>query len=278
MAVEITLDQVKEFAKNSDRKKNILETNPGDKTKVVKPKTQGDALIESLRLNPMTFGAAFAIDKANKERKEKGLEPITEDDLKKELQTKQYEYGFYTDIEADTLPVGLNEDIIIAISKKKEEPEWLTDWRLKAYSIWKKMEEPHWANIDYNPIDYQVQFNTQCFPLYYYEERDKQNPSIFDTAGEGEYIKRDGVSDFILKRARENYDDRVTKEDIFYYVYGILHSPDYRTTFANDLKKTLPRIPLVDSSDDFWAFSKAGRDLAELHLNLKPNLLCDVVN
>ena len=112
-----------------------------------------------------------------------------------------------------------------------------------------------------------MEAGSQCFPLHYYEERDRQSPTIFDASGDSEYIKRDGVSDFILKRARENYGDRVVKEDIFYYVYGILHSPDYRTTFANDLKKTLPRIPLVDSTDDFWAFSKAGRDLAELHLN-----------
>ena len=54
------------------------------------------------------------------------MSKYTEDDLKKELETKEYEYGFYTDIESDTLPVGLNEEIIIAISKKKEEPEWMT--------------------------------------------------------------------------------------------------------------------------------------------------------
>lgn len=59
----------------------------------------------------------------------------------------------------------------------------------------------------------------------------------------------------------------MTKEDIFYYVYGILHSPDYRTTFSNDLKKMLPRLPLVDRPKDFWAFSKAGRALADLHIN-----------
>lgn len=117
--------------------------------------------------------------------------------------------------------------------------------------------------IDLNSLE----AGSQCFPLHYYEERDKQSPTIFDAAIDSEYIKKDGVSDFILKQARENYGDRVTKEDIFYYVYGILHSPDYRTTFANDLKKRLPRIPLVDNTDDFWAFSKAGRDLAELHLN-----------
>ena len=108
---------------------------------------------------------------------------------------------------------------------------------------------------------------TQCFPLYYYEERAKQSPSLFDTNGESEYICRDGVSDFILGRARKIYGKKVSKEDIFYYVYGILHSPDYRTTFANDLKKMLPRIPLVEDVRDFWKFSKAGRGLAELHIN-----------
>ena len=57
------------------------------------------------------------------------------------------------------------------------------------------------------------------------------------------------------------------KEDIFYYVYGVLHSAEYRERFASDLKKMLPRLPLVDEPRDFWAFSKAGRALAALHLN-----------
>jgi predicted helicase len=106
----------------------------------------------------------------------------------------------------------------------------------------------------------------QCFPLYYYEEANKQNPSLFD-ADKTEYIRRDGVSDFIFTRAKTQYGKNVTKEDIFYYVYGFLHSPDYRTKFANDLKKMLPRLPLVDDARNFWAFSKAGRELADLHLN-----------
>lgn len=108
----------------------------------------------------------------------------------------------------------------------------------------------------------------QCFPLYYYEERSKQNPNLFEQQGKGEYTRRDGVSDFILKRAKEQYEAKnISKEDIFYYVYGFLHSPDYRTAFANDLKKMLPRLPLVEDVKDFWAFSKAGRQLAELHIN-----------
>jgi len=107
----------------------------------------------------------------------------------------------------------------------------------------------------------------QCFPLYYYEERNKRSPTLFDAASENEYIRRDGVSDFILKRAKKQYGKNVTKEDIFYYVYGILHSSDYRTAFANDLKKMLPRIPLVEDVRDFWRFSRAGCQLAELHIN-----------
>lgn len=108
---------------------------------------------------------------------------------------------------------------------------------------------------------------SNCFPLYYYEERKKQSPSLFDEGGDSEYIKRDGVSDFILDRAKKQYGKNVSKEDIFYYVYGILHSPEYREKFANDLKKMLPRIPLVEDVRDFWKFNKAGRALADLHIN-----------
>jgi Fe-S cluster assembly protein SufB len=72
------------------------------------------------------------------------------------LVNKEYKYGFVTDIEADVAPRGLNEDIIRLISAKKSEPEWLLQWRLKAYRGWLKMTEPHWANVTYNPIDYQA--------------------------------------------------------------------------------------------------------------------------
>lgn len=116
------------------------------------------------------------------------------------------------------------------------------------------------ANLHFNG-------DTQCFPLYYYEERKKQTLSLFDDNSDSDYICRDGISDFILERAKKQYGKNVAKEDIFYYVYGFLHSPEYRETFAADLKKMLPRLPLVDDVRDFWAFSKAGRKLAELHLN-----------
>ena len=65
----------------------------------------------------------------------------TEEELKKELETKEYEYGFYTDIDSDTFPVGLSEEIVRAISKRKEEPEWMTEWRLDAYRSWIEMKE-----------------------------------------------------------------------------------------------------------------------------------------
>ena len=90
--------------------------------------------------------------------------------------------------------------------------------------------------------------------------------SLFDD-GQEKYIRHDAITDFILKRAREQYGTKVQKEDIFYYVYGFLHSPSYRETFANDLKKMLPRLPLVENAEGFWAFSRAGRELADLHLN-----------
>ena len=68
---------------------------------------------------------------------------------------QEYKYGFVTDIEADAVPPGLNEDVIRLISAKKDEPEWLLEWRLKAYRHWLTMTEPTWANVHYPPIDYQ---------------------------------------------------------------------------------------------------------------------------
>ena len=79
----------------------------------------------------------------------------TEDELKKELETKEYEYGFYADIDSETFPVGLNEDIVKAISKKKNEPKWMTEWRLDAFSSWKSMKEPDWPNLKYEKPNFQ---------------------------------------------------------------------------------------------------------------------------
>lgn len=120
--------------------------------------------------------------------------------------------------------------------------------------------------------DLQVIFNDQCFPLYWYEEKEEAvMADIFAMADEPkakQYIRHDGVTDYILHEAREKYrTNAITKEDIFYYVYGFLHSEEYRKQFAADLKKMLPRLPLVENAVDFKAFSEAGRKLADLHLN-----------
>ncbi len=93
----------------------------------------------------------------------------TEDDLKKELETQEYEYGFYTDIESDTFPKGLNEAIVREISKKKNEPEWMTEWRLDAFRIWEQMEEPEWANVNYEKPDFQ--------DISYYSAPKKADPN-----------------------------------------------------------------------------------------------------
>ena len=121
------------------------------------------------------------------------MSKYTEDDLKKELETKQYEYGFYTDIEADTLPVGLNEDIIIAISKKKEEPDWMTEWRLDAFKKWKEMEEPEWANVTYKKPDFQnISYYSAPSNKPKYNSLDEVDPELLET------FKKLGISTRLL--------------------------------------------------------------------------------
>lgn len=117
---------------------------------------------------------------------------------------------------------------------------------------------------------------TQCFPLYYYEQASHARPTLMDS-GEKQFVRKEALTDFILERGRALYGKRVEKEDIFYYVYGLLHSPDYREKFANDLKKSLPRLPLLEKPAEFWAFSKAGRELAKLHLNYESQPPCPQV-
>src|SRR5574339_287612 len=72
-----------------------------------------------------------------------------------QLATREYKYGFYTDVETETVPKGLDEDVIRMISAKKQEPDWLLEWRLKAYRLWLTMKEPNWHNVKYEPINYQ---------------------------------------------------------------------------------------------------------------------------
>ena len=116
--------------------------------------------------------------------------------------------------------------------------------------------------------------DTQCFPLYWYEENKNPQASLFDDAETNRYIRRDGITDWILKEVRNRFGGSraITKEHIFYYVYGLLHSKQYRERFADDLKKSLPRIPIVDNVQDFMAFYKAGKELADLHLNYEQGI------
>ena len=80
----------------------------------------------------------------------------TTDGTLEKYAAEEYKYGFFTDIEQDTLPPGLDEDVIRFLSAKKKEPEWMLEWRLEAYRHWLNMREPTWANIHYEPIDYQA--------------------------------------------------------------------------------------------------------------------------
>ena len=118
--------------------------------------------------------------------------------------------------------------------------------------------------------DLQVLSNGQCFPLYWYEEnKGEQAVSLFGTTNEERWTQRDGITDWCLQEVRSRFAGAksITKEDIFYYVYGLLHSPDYRERFADDLRKALPRIPIVERAEEFIAFAKAGSRLAQLHLH-----------
>jgi len=110
-----------------------------------------------------------------------------------------------------------------------------------------------------------LESGAQCFPLYVYtkEERGEQM-TLFDK-GDDEYRCTSGITDFMLERCRAEFGEKVTKEDIFYFIYGVLHSPDYRKRFEADLKKSLARIPLPKTGADFAAFVKAGRKLGDLH-------------
>ena len=112
---------------------------------------------------------------------------------------------------------------------------------------------------------------SQCFPLYLYDEpgdRFAAQSGLFISSPSTTRSRRDALTDEGLAHFCATYPgETIGKEDIFYYVYGLLHSTDYRERYADNLGKELPRIPCVKTAADFWAFSRAGRALADLHLN-----------
>jgi predicted helicase len=111
---------------------------------------------------------------------------------------------------------------------------------------------------------------SQCFPLYLYEKEEASEGRLFADRSASEvvdgYRRSSAITEALRADFRSAYGSKVSDEDVFYYVYGVLHSAEYRSRFGSDLKKMLPRVPLTKEAADFWKFSKAGRALADLHL------------
>src|SRR5262245_10848084 len=98
------------------------------------------------------------------------------------IANREYKYGFVTDIESEVIQRGLNEGVIRAISEKKNEPEWMLEWRLKAYRQWLQMEEPVWANVNYPKIDYQdIIYYSAPKPKEKKQSLDEVDPQLLET-------------------------------------------------------------------------------------------------
>ena len=99
-----------------------------------------------------------------------------------EVIDQEYEYGFTTDIEQETIPPGLNEDVIRLISSKKNEPKWLLEWRLKAYKQWLKMDEPDWSKLNYSEINFQaISYYSAPKPKEKLKSLDEVDPELLET-------------------------------------------------------------------------------------------------
>jgi Fe-S cluster assembly protein SufB len=111
----------------------------------------------------------------------------TSTDTIEQLATQEYKYGFTTDVEADTLPPGLDESVIREISRRKDEPEWMLEWRLKAYRAWQKMSYPEWPNVQYPPVDFQdISYYSAPKPKKQLNSLDEVDPEVratFDKLG-----------------------------------------------------------------------------------------------
>jgi predicted helicase len=116
--------------------------------------------------------------------------------------------------------------------------------------------------------DVQLHANGQCFPLKLYEDVPAKDLFSSVDSSQSKYAVKDGITDAGLQHFKDAYKgETISKEDLFYYIYGLLHSEDYKKRYADNLSKELPRIPAVKKFADFQAFSTAGRKLADLHIN-----------
>ena len=110
------------------------------------------------------------------------MNDFSDDEILSEVTGSEYKYGFTTDIESDKAPKGLNEDIIRFISAKKNEPEWLLEWRLDAFKKWQKMEEPEWANVAYQKPDFQdIIYYAAPKPKKQLDSLDEVDPELLKT-------------------------------------------------------------------------------------------------
>ena len=150
---------------------------------------------------------------------------------------QEYKYGFTTDIDQTKFDPGLNEEVITKLSKIKNEPKWLLEWRLKAFKNWKKMSEPTWAKIEYEPIDYQAL-------SYYAAPKQKKNDSLDDVDPEIlETYNKLGIS----------LDEQKRLEGVA--VDAVFDSVSIATTFKDELAK---------HGIIFCSFSEAVHDHPEL--------------
>lgn len=152
---------------------------------------------------------------------------------------REYKEGFVTDIESDTFPPGLDEDVVIALSAKKEEPQFMCDWRLNAFARWKKMQEPVWAHVKYTPIDY------QSISYYSAPKTDADRPKSLDEV------------DPILLETYEKLGIPLSEQKMLagVAVDAVFDSVSVATTF----KKTLADVGVI-----FCSFSEAVREHPEL--------------
>ncbi|MEM1013363.1 MAG: Fe-S cluster assembly protein SufB [Planctomycetota bacterium] len=180
--------------------------------------------------------------------------PTTDEEIHA-LANREYKYGFVSDIEADEAPLGLNEDIVRFISAKKEEPDWLLEWRLKAFRVWQTMEEPHhWGKLHYDPIDYQATRYYSAPKKSKYKSLDEVDPEIlavYDKLGIplAEQKLKLGVEGADADSAANAAASRGVAVD------AVFDSVSVKTTFQKELAK---------AGVIFMSFGEAAREHPEL--------------